>query len=81
MPESIAHVLRALVDEKRSINDMRLILERFLDYAYMSGDPTGNAALDTAFTASGKVDSAWFSDPAHVVAYVGEALPVTPNAD
>lgn len=79
--EYIARVLRTLADENRSIKDMRLILERLLDYAYMSDDPTSNAALDVSFTASGKIVSTWFTDPMHVVSYVREVLPTTPYAD
>lgn len=74
-PEYITAVLRALVLENRSIKDLRLILERILDYAYLSDDPARNSALDLRFTASGKVDSAWFRDPMHAVDYIRDMLP------
>jgi len=74
-PEYITGVLRALILANRSIKDIRLILERILDYAYLSDDPARNDALDLPFTASGKVDSTWFRDPMHAVDYIREALP------
>lgn len=74
-PEYITAVLRALVLENRSIKDLRLILERILDYSYLNDVPARDSALDLSFAASGKVDSAWFRDPMHAVDYIRDALP------
>jgi hypothetical protein len=77
--EHITHVLRALALERYSIKDLRLILERLLDYTYLADDPAGNAALDWSFTMSGNSDSDWFRDPMHAVDYAKGMLPRYPD--
>lgn len=72
--EQMTRVLRALVAKDISIRDMRFVLEQFLDFMYISADPSKNAGLDLQFTASGQVNASWFKEPMHMVDYVEVSL-------
>jgi type III secretion protein V len=67
-------VLRALVAEEVSIRNLRLILEKVLDYDYVLADDLAQIVFDERLTAPTVPDAAWLDDPANLAAFVRTGL-------
>jgi hypothetical protein len=67
----ITQVLRALLEEQISIRNLRGILERLLDYAYLLIDPSKNVILDNMFLSYGQpLTETWLKDPVNRISFI-----------
>ncbi len=72
--EQITRPLRALVSEEQSLRNLRLILERLLDYPYATDDPIRYLVLDDRPNAYGSLETIPSENFARLVAFVRAGL-------
>jgi len=72
--ERITRLLRALISEEQSLRNLRLILERLLDYPYATDDPTRYLVLDDRPNAYGSLETIPSENFARLVAFVRAGL-------
>ncbi len=68
--EQLTRILRVLLAEEISIRNLRLILERLLDYDYIIADPARLIIFDERLPISREPDANWLDDPANITAFV-----------
>ena len=68
--EQITRILRLLIAEKIPVRNLRLILERLLDYDYIISDPSQYIIFDDRLPVLQEPDQTWINDPRNITAFV-----------
>lgn len=72
--EQMARCLRALLAERVSVRDLRLIFERVLDYDYVPVNAADNVVFDDRLAYSGSQVNSWLADSVNLTSFIRRGM-------